>query len=126
MKTNAAEILHSNVTDVCNENESLTEQVNFLLHALTKAQTRAEVAESRLEKIEKMTAWDLINVGNQFKKMRIDSHYNVERSWHSTRINLELVVKLHLLRSSLFLYSFTAALSHVKCWVMLFSENKNF
>lgn len=94
-----AQTLMSNVMEICNKNEKLNEQLDYLIREFTKATERAEEAEARLEDINKMTPYDFINVGNQFKKMRSDPDYDISRSWNSTRKNLEYIGKLELVES---------------------------
>ena len=94
-----AQTLMTNVTEICNKNEELNHQLEYLIREVTKATARAEEAEARLEDIKGMAPYDFINVGNQFKKMRSDPDYDISRSWHSTRKNLELIGKLELVES---------------------------
>lgn len=108
--TNATQVIITNyITEISNENEKLKERVNemesqakdtnFLMKELTKVTARAEEAETKLKEIKAMSAYDFIRVGNQFKKMKTDPDYDVSRSWHSTRRNLELIGKLEIVES---------------------------
>ena len=106
--TNVAQTLLSNVTEVCEENEELKKRVKeletdaneinkyvkSLMWDLSRAQANAEVAESRLEKIENLSVEGYIRIANALRNIRDGYQFDSRRCQSDTKYVLDLVCGL--------------------------------
>lgn len=110
--TNAAQALMSNAIEVIKQNEELKERVkeleadlerindykcaykielDYLLRSLTDAEARAEIAEARLGKIEKLSVEGHIRIANALRNIKYDSYFDSRRCQSETKYLLDLV-----------------------------------
>ena len=110
--TNAAQALMSNAIEVIKQNEELKERVkeleadlerindykcaykielDYLLRSLTDAEARAEIAEARLGKIEKLSVEGHIRIANALRNITYDSYFDSRRCQSETKYLLDLV-----------------------------------
>ena len=111
--TNAAQALMTNAIEVIKENEKLKERVNeletkleqindykcaykiecvSLFHSLVDAETKAEVAEARLRRIENLSVEGYIRIANALRNITTDSyHFDSRRCQTETKNLLDLV-----------------------------------
>lgn len=110
--TNAAQALMTSTIEVIKQNEDLKERVkeleaelerindykcayktelDSLVHSLTDAETRAEIAEARLDKIERLSVEGHIRIANALRNIKYDSYFDSRRCQSETKYLLDLV-----------------------------------
>jgi hypothetical protein len=66
-------------------------ELDYLLRSLTDAETRAEIADARLGKIEKLSVEGHIRIANALRNIKYDSYFDSRRCQSETKHLLDLI-----------------------------------